>query len=256
MKDKISKEDYESIERIFRERDMAAYGKATIDACNRSVDQRRIKRNVKSVKRRKGEVKQKIVSTVLAALVLVGGVTITKSVVDKVEDIATTMTENKENYDKQQVMDELNKKIGSLVYVKSDDFNEKYDTTLVSILSQCTTRTSDNSGYMYLHQNIADKIHELPSELQEYALCATLQAMGSSRDTKFDGINTNGDYLIRCLKLSDANDLKEYLSHVNKDGSTDFEEFLNSQYELNDFISAVVNAELNELGRGVSSGRN
>ena len=165
-------------------------------------------------------------------------------------------TENKENYDKQKVMDEISKKIGSLVFVKDEDFNEKYDTTEVSILSQCTKRTQDNTGYMYLHQKIADKINELPAELQEYAICATLEGMGSNRSVLFDGVTTNADYLIKCLGLNDAKDLEEYLSHVNKDGSSDFSEFLNSQYEQNDFIMAVVNAELNEIGRGVSSGRN
>ena len=109
---------------------------------------------------------------------------------------------------------------------------------------------------MYLHQKIADKINELPAELQEYAICATLEAMGSNRSVLFDGVTTNADYLIKCLGLNDAKDLEEYLSHVNKDGSSDFTEFLNSQYEQNDFIMAVVNAELNEIGRGVSSGRN
>ena len=153
-------------------------------------------------------------------------------------------------------MDEISKKIGSLVFVKDEDFNEKYDTTEVSILSQCTKRTQDNKGYMYLHQKIADKINELPAELQEYAICATLEGMGSNRSVLFDGVTTNADYLIKCLGLNDAKDLEEYLSHVNKDGSSDFSEFLNSQYEQNDFIIAVVNAELNEIGRGVSSGRN
>ena len=153
-------------------------------------------------------------------------------------------------------MDEISKKIGSLVFVKDEDFNEKYDTTEVSILSQCTKRTQDNTGYMYLHQKIADKINELPAELQEYAICATLEGMGSNRSVLFDGVTTNADYLIKCLGLNDAKDLEEYLSHVNKDGSSDFSEFLNSQYEQNDFIMAVVNAELNEIGRGVSSGRN
>ena len=200
--------------------------------------------------------KSKIVSAVLAALVLVGGVTITKGVVDKANEIANEITENKENYDKQKVMDEISKKIGSLVFVKDEDFNEKYDTTEVSILSQCTKRTQDNKGYMYLHQKIADKINELPAELQEYAICATLEGMGSNRSVLFDGVTTNADYLIKCLGLNDAKDLEEYLSHVNKDGSSDFSEFLNSQYEQNDFIMAVVNAELNEIGRGVSSGRN
>ena len=68
--------------------------------------------------------KSKIVSAVLAALVLVGGVTITKGVVDKANEIANEITENKENYDKQKVMDEISKKIGSLVFVKDEDFNE------------------------------------------------------------------------------------------------------------------------------------
>ena len=80
--------------------------------------------------------------------------------------------------------------------------------------------------------------------------------MGSNRSVLFDGVTTNADYLIKCLGLHDAKDLEEYLSHVNEDGSSDFSEFLNSQYEQNDFIMAVVNAELNEIGRGVSSGRN
>ena len=244
------------IESIFKNRDMAPYEDAIINACNASVDRKRRERNVKSEKRRKEEMKSKIVSAVLAALVLVGGVTITKGVVDKANEIANEITENKENYDKQKVMDEISKKIGSLVFVKDEDFNEKYDTTEVSILSQCTKRTQDNTGYMYLHQKIADKINELPAELQEYAICATLEGMGSNRSVLFDGVTTNADYLIKCLGLNDAKDLEEYLSHVNKDGSSDFSEFLNSQYEQNDFIMAVVNAELNEIGRGVSSGRN
>ena len=63
-------------------------------------------------------------------------------------------------------------------------------------------------------------------------------------------VNGNGKITVN------SKDLEEYLSHVNKDGSSDFSEFLNSQYEQNDFIMAVVNAELNEIGRGVSSGRN
>ncbi len=256
MRDKISNEEFASIESIFRNRDMALYEDAMINACNKSVDRKRRERNVKSEKKRKEEMKTKIVSAVLAALVLVGGVTITKGVVDKANDIANEITENKENYDKQKVMDELSKKIGSLVFVKDEDFNERYDTTEVSILSQCTKRTKDNSDYMYLHQKIADKINELPAELQEYAICATLEGMGTNRDAKFDGVTTNADYLIKCLGLNDAKDLEEYLSHVNKDGSSNFTEFLNSQYEQNDFIMAVVNAELNEIGRGVSSGRN
>ncbi len=256
MKDKISNEEFASIESIFKNRDMAPYEDAIINACNASVDRKRRERNVKSEKRRKEEMKSKIVSAVLAALVLVGGVTITKGVVDKANEIANEITENKENYDKQKVMDEISKKIGSLVFVKDEDFNEKYDTTEVSILSQCTKRTQDNKGYMYLHQKIADKINELPAELQEYAICATLEGMGSNRSVLFDGVTTNADYLIKCLGLNDAKDLEEYLSHVNKDGSSEFSEFLNSQYEQNDFIMAVVNAELNEIGRGVSSGRN
>ena len=235
MKDKISNEEFASIESLFKNRDMAPYEDAIINACNASVDRKRRERNVKSEKRRKEEMKSKIVSAVLAALVLVGGVTITKGVVDKANEIANEITENKENYDKQKVMDEISKKIGSLVFVKDEDFNK---------------------GYMYLHQKIADKINELPAELQEYAICATLEGMGSNRSVLFDGVTTNADYLIKCLGLNDAKDLEEYLSHVNKDGSSDFSEFLNSQYEQNDFIMAVVNAELNEIGRGVSSGRN
>ena len=256
MKDKISNEDFASIESLFRNRDMAPYEDAIINACNKSVENKRRERQTKNEKLRKDALKTKIVSTVLAGLVLVGGVTITKSVVDKVSDIANEVTETKENFDKQKQMDELSKKIGSLVFEKNEDFMEKFDTTEVSILSQCTKRTSDNSGYMYLHQQIADKINSLPSELQEYALCATINAMGKNKDVKFDGEKTNADYLIECLNLSDAKTLDEYLSHVNKDGKSDFKEFLTSQYDQTDFITAVVSSELEELNRGGISGRN
>ena len=86
-----------------------------------------------------------------------------------------------------------------------------------------------------------------------------LNSMDNYRDTKFGhGEYTNGDYLIHLLDNVDADKLDEFLSHVNKDGSQEFDEFLMSQLEQNDYINTVVDsliAEKNE-SMGVSSGRN
>ena len=83
--------------------------------------------------------------------------------------------------------------------------------------------------------------------------------MDNYRDAKFGhGEYTNGDYLIHLLDTVDADKLDEFLSHVNKDGSQEFDEFLMSQLEQNDYINTVVDsliAEKNE-SMGVSSGRN
>lgn len=256
MKDKISNEDFASIESIFRNRDMAPYEDAIIRSCNKSIENKRRERIARKEKIRKDELKKKIISIVLSGLIVVGAGTLYKIGFDVVDKLSDDMLTIVDKIDKQQEMEKVSKKIGSLVFEKDEDFIEKFDTTEVSILAQCTKRTSDNSGYMYLHQKIADKIKELPEELQEYALCATLLSMNSDKDVKFDGVKTNADYLIECLNIEDAKTLDEYLSHVNKDGEPDFKEFLNSNYEQTDFIKAVVNSELEEMNRGVSSGRN
>ena len=147
------------------------------------------------------------------------------------------MIENKEYTEKIRAMREINKKIGSLV----SDNDE-----LSSIFSQCVVQNGVDD-VRFLHEKMAKKIMELDPELQTYALCGVLNSMDNYRDTKFgNGEYTNGDYLIHLLDNVDADKLDEFLSHVNKDGSQEFDEFLMSQLEQNDYINTVVDSLIAE----------
>ena len=240
-------EQYESILKVMNSRDENNRRDAMYDSRNF----RKQERNVRKEKRKKELLTKKIIALVSAALIFVGVASVKKSV-DKSEDnksIISEMIENKEYTEKIRAMREINKKIGSLV----SDNDE-----LSSIFSQCVVQNGVDD-VRFLHEQMAKKIMELDPELQTYALCGVLNSMDNYRDTKFGhGEYTNGDYLIHLLDNVDADKLDEFLSHVNKDGSQEFDEFLMSQLEQNDYINTVVDSLIAEKNEsiGVSSGRN
>lgn len=243
----MNDEQYESILKVMNSRDENNRRDAMYDSRNF----RKQERNVRKEKRKKELLTKKIIALVSAALIFVGVASVKKSV-DKTEDnksIISEMIDNKEYTEKIRAMKEINKKIGFLV----SDNDE-----LSSIFSQCVVQNGVDD-VRFLHEQMAKKIMELDPELQTYALCGVLNSMDNYRDTKFGhGEYTNGDYLIHLLDNVDADKLDEFLSHVNKDGSQEFDEFLMSQLEQNDYINTVVDsliAEKNE-SMGVSSGKN
>lgn len=247
--------EYNEIEELFKRRDEKKYEEALKNARYDALNSSREERNTRKRNRERNAILVRIIAIALTGLLIVGGGKIASNMTSK--DYQTEITDIQDEYS----MTELGKEIGSLVYVKGDYFNEKFDTTLVSILNQCTHRTSDNSGFYYSHTDIASKILSLDPELREYALCSVLNDMKSYRTQEFEPGKNNADYLMSIIStmeknndtklLDGATSLEEYLKmkgYVKEDGTTSFEMFKNREDENAPIIKEIIDSLVESKG--------
>ena len=153
-------DDFDSIERIFAERDRKLVEKSVQEAYEKSVSQKRYERSSNKKAIDPKELTRKIIALILAGVTIVGGTKVVVHVVDEIKDTI-------EDFNEQKRFDKISKKLGSLVN-SEENYLER------TILSQCTKRTSDNQAYWYDLEEIAKKILSLDPELQEYALCGVI----------------------------------------------------------------------------------
>lgn len=247
--------EFNDIQKLFEERDDKAYIESTTNACYEAIESRRKSRDVRKKQMHEKFIRTKVIALALSGLLLVGGA---KLIIDKDKgsnDSEITMI------DSDISMKDLSKEIGSLVYIKGDYFNEKFDTTLETIVSQCTHRTSDNEGFFYSHTEIARKILSLDEDLREYALCAALNDMGSYREVEFEKGKTNQDYLLSNIStlekgndykiLDGTSNLEDYLKmkgYVDKDGNPSFEMFIQKENENAPIIKEIVESLMESKG--------
>lgn len=247
--------EFEDIKKLFEERDDKAYIESMERACRDSINSRKEERIIRKKQMHDKFIATKIVAIVLGGLLLVGG---TKLITQKESnENAVQIAMNNDDLS----MKELGREIGSLVYVKGDNFNEKYDSTLKSILSQCTYRTNDNKNFYYSHTEIARKILSLDEDLREYALCTVLNDMGAYRTAEFEKGKTNADYLLKNISIFESDSevklldgttsLEEYLKmkgFVDKDGKASFEMFLEKENQNAPIIKEIVESLMESKG--------
>lgn len=247
--------EFEDIKKLFEERDDKAYMESMERACQEAINSRKEERITRKKQMHDKFIGTKIVTIVLGGLLLVGGAKLITEKESSNNDVQITMLSDDLS------MKELGKEIGSLVYVKGDNFNEKFDTTLKSILSQCTYRTSDNESFYYSHTEIARKILSLDEDLREYALCSVLNDMGVYRTAEFEKGKTNADYLLKNISMFESDNeiklldgttsLEEYLKmkgFVDKDGNASFEMFVEKENQNAPIIKEIVESLMESKG--------
>lgn len=191
------------------------------------------------LKRRKvkrDEANKRTIAILLSALIALGIVSIKTSKVNS-NDVITksseiTIDKNDEglidsisNYfstnseDSKYSMENMSKLIGSIVFEKTMDFNPKYDTTEISILSQSTIILGENK-IAYDHDKVARLLLEAERKAQaegfslmEYALCGVRNSMGKYASVKpiSDLDKTNMDLVIESIVLMDKDKITKEL---------------------------------------------
>ena len=227
------------------------------------------------VKKKKGSYKINLTSIILAGLLTVGAVKGINSIKVKDDIIEGTQIEEIEedenifnsissyftrnDKDSELNMDNLSKEIGSLVFVKNADFSEKYDTTKVSIISQCSYLTNDNKDYFYNTEQMARKILQLDDRtVREYAIASILRNMKNAgtinNEVQARGM-TNGDSLIYYLEIDEnvkdedkqftVDNFKDYLKQKKCETLEDLIELVEANAE---YVSEYVKQAQIDLG--------
>ena len=169
--------DMSDINSMFKERDAMKIVENYSQSMNTTPTRRRPRRK-----------RQNTAKFLLVVAGLVAAGTITINMISNINEAS-----NKSN------LSDLSRSIGSITYVKDSDFNERYDSTEISILSQNTKR-NNNVAY-YDHDGIAKDLLSLDDRLLDIAFTCTCNDMGENLYNKV-GPNgeTNVDLVIQSLK--------------------------------------------------------
>lgn len=233
--------DMSDINAMFRERDAMKIVNNYEPSTMTSVTRRRPRRKKKSPN---GYI------VALAAIVAAGGITLAASTID--------ITPKGSLHD-------FGRDVGSIVYVKDDDFNPRYDSTNISIVSQNTKRNANT--YYYDQDGIAKDLVSLDDRLLDITFVSVCEDMGEHLNNKV-GSNgeTNIDLVISGIKkyaeegsyaekdFKDINSLNEWLvkrGYVDKKGSPDLQSAINHYVHEQSIFDHIVSEEIQEKEEGV-----
>lgn len=249
--------------------DEAANKRRMKEALEKSLREENIK-----VQKKKGKFEVKLTAIILSGLLTVGlvkGINSIKVKTIEVEESAIEEVTEDDNIfntinmyfsrndkDSKLNMNNLAKEIGSLV-IKPDD-SDKFGTDKVSIISQCTHRTSDNKGFYYDIDQMAKETFELDDrDLIEYTISAVLNTMkndGTINNVVQAG-RTNADaYLKACeaeakrkgIDIVLAGNTEDYIYIKN---CKTIDEVIAQEDEKAEFIYEIVIQAQKEIGEGV-----
>lgn len=233
--------DMSDINAMFKERDAMKIVNNYESSTMTSVTRRRPRRKKKSPN---GYI------VALAAIVAAGGITLAARTID--------ITPKGSLHD-------FGKDVGSIVYVKGDDFNPRYDSTNIGIVSQNTKRNANT--YYYDQDGIAKDLVSLDDRLLDITFVSVCEDMGEHLNNKV-GQNgeTNIDLVISGIKkyaeegsyaekdFKDINTLNEWLvkrGYVDKKGNPDLQSAINHYAHEQSIFDQIVSEEIQEKEEGV-----
>ena len=179
--------DMSDINAMFKERDAMKIVNNYESSTMTSVTRRRPRRKKKSPN---GYI------VALAAIVAAGGITLAARTID--------ITPKGSLHD-------FGKDVGSIVYVKGDDFNPRYDSTNIGIVSQNTKRNANT--YYYDQDGIAKDLVSLDDRLLDITFVSVCEDMGEHLNNK---VGQNGETNID-LVISGIKKYAEEGSYAEKD---------------------------------------
>ena len=254
--------EFADIEKLFKAKDienaLKYYDEIRENAINAATDEERVvveKKNKKSL--------PKIIALLLAALIVLGVIKLTVEDERVTESIGTYIQTH--SIFGELNMSNLSRKIGQLVLEEKSNYVGEVPE--MSILSQHTKRTEDDKGYYYENNLVAEDILRLDADIQEYALCASINDMGDNKNNIIDSHgHTNADILIRHLKtgykegenkdfFEDIETFNDYLvkkGYVDSKGAPSFDMFKNAMDDNAKIILEIVNARTEGQGAQLS----